>query len=132
MGSMFRLSENTVRPAAGTKLIKAEEYGLFLEADALLTAARNHAADMKARAEEAYEQRREEGYRDGLEEVCQVLKETGVHDEIQRLTGVAAKLVPFDEWQIWQQECLVAQGRIQEAYELYWQVEKLYMTVTVQ
>lgn len=67
-------------------------------------------------------------YRDGLEEVCQVLKETGVHDEIQRLTGVAAKLVPFDEWQIWQQECLVAQGRIQEAYELYWQVEKLYMT----
>ena len=68
MGSMFRLSEKTVGPAAGTKLIKAEEYGLFLEADALLTAARNHAADMKARAEEAYEQRREEGYRDGLEE----------------------------------------------------------------
>ena len=67
-------------------------------------------------------------YRDSLEEICRALKERGAHDEILRLTGVAAKLFPFDEWQVWQQECLVAQGRIQEAHELYRQVEKLYMT----
>lgn len=67
-------------------------------------------------------------YRDSLNEICRVLKEKGAYDEIIRLTGVAAKLFPFDEWQVWQQECLVAQGRIKEAYDLYRQVEKLYMT----
>ena len=67
-------------------------------------------------------------YRDSLNEICRALKEKGAYDEIMRLTGVAAKLFPFDEWQVWQQECLVAQGRINEAYDLYRQVEKLYMT----
>ena len=67
-------------------------------------------------------------YRDSLEEICRALKERGAYEEILRLTGVAAKLFPFDEWQVWQQECLVAQGRIKEAYELYRQVEKLYMS----
>ena len=68
MGSMFRLNEGSVRPAAGTKIIKAEEYGLFLKADALLDAAEKKAAETQKKAEEAYERKREEGYRDGLEE----------------------------------------------------------------
>jgi hypothetical protein len=67
-------------------------------------------------------------YRDSLEEICRTLKENEAYDEILRLTGIAAKQFPFDEWQVWQQECLVSQGRIKEAYELYRQVEKLYMT----
>ena len=67
-------------------------------------------------------------YRDSLEEICRTLKEEEGYDEILRLTGIAAKQFPFDEWQVWQQECLVAQGRIKEAYELYRQIEKLYMT----
>ncbi|WP_418765019.1 HrpE/YscL family type III secretion apparatus protein [Mailhella sp.] len=65
---MFRLNEGSVRPAAGTKIIKAEEYGLFLKADALLDAAEKKAAETQKKAEEAYERKREEGYRDGLEE----------------------------------------------------------------
>ena len=68
MGSMFRLGEDSVRPAAGSKIIKAEEYGLFLEADALLAAAREKSALMQKKAEEAYAQKKEEGYRDGIEE----------------------------------------------------------------
>ncbi len=68
MGSMFRLNENSVRPAAGTKIIKAKDYGLFLEAETLLAAAREKAAAMEKEAEEAYERKREEGYRDGIEE----------------------------------------------------------------
>ena len=67
-------------------------------------------------------------YRDSLNEICRSLKERGSYDEILRLTSMAAKQFPFDEWQVWQQECLVAMGRINEAYELYRQVEKLYMT----
>ncbi|MBP1577094.1 MAG: winged helix-turn-helix domain-containing protein [Oscillospiraceae bacterium] len=67
-------------------------------------------------------------YRDSLNEVCNALKEKHAYNEIYRLTAFAAKLFPFDEWQVWQQECLLAQGRIREARELYKQVEKLYMT----
>lgn len=67
-------------------------------------------------------------YKDSLEEICRVLKDKGAYDEIMRLTGTAAKLFPFDEWQVWQQDCLISQGRIKEAYELYKQVEKLYMS----
>lgn len=68
MGTLFRLNSDSIRPAAGTKLIKAADYGLMLEADALLDAARQKAADMERAALKAYEQKREEGYRDGLEE----------------------------------------------------------------
>lgn len=67
-------------------------------------------------------------YRDSLNEVCGALKKQNAYNEIYRLTAFAAKLFPFDEWQVWQQECLLAQGRIREARELYKQVEKLYMT----
>ena len=68
MGSMFRLSEGSLRPAAGEKIIKAGEHALFLEAENLLHAAREKAASMEKEAEEAYLQKKEEGYQDGLEE----------------------------------------------------------------
>lgn len=68
MDAMFRLTEGSIRPAAGTKLLKAEEYGLLLEADALLAAAKKQAEEMEQKAREAYAQKREEGYRDGMEE----------------------------------------------------------------
>lgn len=68
MGSMFRLNTDSVRPAAGTKLLKADEYALLLEADGLLAAARRNAEKLEQEAQEAYIRRREEGYRDGLEE----------------------------------------------------------------
>ena len=67
-------------------------------------------------------------YRNSLNEICQVLKEQGAYEEILRLTSIAAKQFPFDEWQVWQQESLIFLGRIKEAYELYRQVEKLYMS----
>ena len=68
MGTLFRLNTDSITPAAGTKLLKAEEYGLLLEADAIIAAAREKAAAMETASQEAYERRREEGYRDGLEE----------------------------------------------------------------
>ena len=73
MGTMFRLTEAAVRPAAGTKIVKAKEYGLYLEADALLAAAREKAAAMEQQAAPvidagAYARKKEEGYHDGIEE----------------------------------------------------------------
>ncbi len=68
MGTLFRLNTDSITPAAGTKVLKADEYGQLLDANALLAAAREKAAATEAASREAYELRREEGYRDGLEE----------------------------------------------------------------
>ncbi|MBQ5728141.1 MAG: HrpE/YscL family type III secretion apparatus protein [Mailhella sp.] len=68
MGTMFRLNDDSIQPAAGTRLIKSAELGQLFEASALLEAAREKAASMEKAALEAYEEKRQEGYRDGLEE----------------------------------------------------------------
>ena len=68
MGSLFRLTGDTVTPSAGTRVLKASEAAVLLEANAVLDAARERVADMERKAGEAYERRREEGYRDGVEE----------------------------------------------------------------
>ena len=68
MGTMFRLNNDSIQPAAGTKLIKSSELGQLFEASALLDAAREKAAEMERAALEAYEEKRQEGYQDGLEE----------------------------------------------------------------
>lgn len=68
MGTLFRLGRDAVTPAAGTRVLKASEASLLLEAQAILDAARERAAEMDREAQAAYERRREEGYRDGREE----------------------------------------------------------------
>lgn len=68
MGTLFRLGRDAVSPAAGTRVLKASEASLLLEAQAILDAARERAAEMDREAQAAYERRREEGYRDGREE----------------------------------------------------------------
>ena len=68
MGTMFRLNSDSIRPAAGTKILKASEFSQLLEANALLDAAREKCAVMEREALAAYEQKKEEGYQDGLEE----------------------------------------------------------------
>ena len=68
MGTLFRLGRDAVTPAAGTRVLKASEACLLLEAQTLLDAARERAAEMDREAQAAYERRREEGYRDGQEE----------------------------------------------------------------
>ena len=62
MGTLFRLGRDAVTPAAGTRVLKASEASLLLDA------ARERAAEMDREAQAAYERRREEGYRDGQEE----------------------------------------------------------------
>ncbi|MBO4317758.1 MAG: HrpE/YscL family type III secretion apparatus protein [Mailhella sp.] len=68
MGSMFRLNAEGVAPAAGVKIIKAEEYARAIEANALLAEAKAKAEGIIQAAEENYAVRHEEGYRDGVEE----------------------------------------------------------------
>ena len=68
MGTLFRLNTDSLQPAAGTKIVKAAELGQLFEASALLDVARQKAADMERAALEAYEEKKREGYADGLEE----------------------------------------------------------------
>ena len=68
MGALFRLSNNTIDPAAGTRVVKAHEAGILLEADKLLAAAAQRVAEMEDAARAAYEQQRAQGYADGQED----------------------------------------------------------------
>jgi type III secretion protein L len=68
MGTLFRLDNHSVQPAAGTRFIRAQEFGVLLEASQLIKAAKQKAADIEKAAEDAYAQKKEEGYRQGLEE----------------------------------------------------------------
>lgn len=67
-------------------------------------------------------------YRSSMEEICLALKQRQAFSELLRLTTIASKIFPFDEWQVWQQESLLALRRVGEAQELYRQVEELYLT----
>ena len=89
MGSLFRLTGDTVTPSAGTRVLKASEAAVLLEANAVLDAARERVADMERKAGEAYERRREEGYRDGVEEG----RLETVLSSVEYIEGIEATLV---------------------------------------
>lgn len=67
-------------------------------------------------------------YRESMDELCRMLWETRAYREILRLTDRAARLFPFDEWQAWQYDCLLAQGQVTDAQKLYREVEALYLS----
>lgn len=96
MGTLFRLTGDSVCPSAGTRVLKAADAAALLEADALLDAARERVADMERKALEAYEQRREEGYRAGREEGrlehAEKVLET-VLSSVEYIEGIEATLV---------------------------------------
>ena len=66
-------------------------------------------------------------YTDHMEEVCRLMTARGEYQELFDLCGRAAAVYPFDEWQIWQMECLLAMKRFEQARELYDQTEALYL-----
>lgn len=67
-------------------------------------------------------------YQESMGELCRMLWEAKAYPAILHLAECAAKLFPFDEWQAWQYESLLAQGQIRDAQKLYQEVEKLYLS----
>lgn len=65
-------------------------------------------------------------YANCLEELCTLLKERREYEEIMKLSSHAAALYPFDEWQVWQMECLLALKRQKEALALYDETAAMY------
>lgn len=67
-------------------------------------------------------------YQESMEELCRMLWEAQDYQTVLGLADHAATLFPFDEWQAWQYESLLAQGRLRDAQKLYREVEKLYLS----
>lgn len=65
-------------------------------------------------------------YFSALEEVCQWMKSREDYAELLPLVSRAASLYPFEEWQIWQMECLIGLKRPKDAIALYEKTSELY------
>lgn len=59
------------------------------------------------------------------EELCKWLKEHERYEDLHRISHVAAKIYPFDEWQIWEIESLIGMSRYKEGLEVYKNTERL-------
>lgn len=89
MGTMFQLTGDAVVPAPGVRILRADEYSRLLEAGELLAAARGRAEAIRAKAEEAYETRRREGYEDGVME--------GRMEQAEKMMETAMQAVEYIE-----------------------------------
>lgn len=61
-----------------------------------------------------------------LEELCGWLKEKEEFEELYRLTTAASMIYPFEEWQIWRIDSLIAMARYQEAMDIYQETSRMF------
>ena len=61
-----------------------------------------------------------------LEELCGWLKEKEEFEELYRLTTAASTIYPFEEWQIWRIDSLIAMARYQEAMDIYQETSRMF------
>ncbi len=54
-----------------------------------------------------------------MTESCELLKIRREYGLLYQMAGNAVKIYPYDEWQIWQLDSLIAQKQIKEAMQLY-------------
>lgn len=52
-------------------------------------------------------------------QIAEILRDRELYEELYEVYSAAAKLYPFDEWQVGQIECLQKLERFEEAYKLY-------------
>lgn len=63
-------------------------------------------------------------YFEALEELCTILKEKRYFETIYQLTTTAAGMYPFEEWQLWRIDSLIAMNRYQDAMAIYKEATK--------
>lgn len=68
MAKLFQLTNNSLYINSSAKIIKAQEIQEYLEAGELLSKAKERAAEILREAENAYEERKAQGYLDGQTE----------------------------------------------------------------
>lgn len=67
----------------------------------------------------------QELYSSCLKELCKYLKEQGRFEEIYQLATSAAGIYPYEDWQIWRIDSLIAMARYSEAMRIYEKATKL-------
>lgn len=68
-------------------------------------------------------------YFEALEELCTILKEKRYFETIYQLTTTAAGMYPFEEWQLWRIDSLIAMNRYQDAMAIYKEATKLFLMI---
>ncbi len=61
-----------------------------------------------------------------LRELCDYLKAEEQYEEIYQLTTTAAEIYPFEDWQIYRIDSLIAMARYKEAMEVYEKTAKMF------
>ena len=96
MDAVFHRIGSTVSPAPGTRILRAAEYARLLEAQSILDDARAEADAIRKRAEEAYEERKKQGYEDGVldgqMQQAEKMLETGMQ-AVEYLEGLERQIV---------------------------------------
>ncbi len=96
MGSLFRLTTDTVLPQAGQRVLKATDAATLHAAQQILDAARERADHIVRDAEVVYEQRHRQGYEDGRTEGklehAEKMLET-IMSSVEFIEGVESTLV---------------------------------------
>lgn len=54
-----------------------------------------------------------------MEALCRLLAERGDYQSLYEVASSAVALYPYEEWQVWQLDSLIARNRIKEAMHLY-------------
>ncbi|MBQ3059976.1 MAG: HrpE/YscL family type III secretion apparatus protein [Desulfovibrio sp.] len=99
MGAKFQLIPHSVSPAPGTRILRAREYAQLLEADSLLHLACEQAEHIRASAEASFEEKKREGYEQGLlegrMEQAEKMMETTLEavEYIEKLEGSLVNIV---------------------------------------
>ena len=62
-----------------------------------------------------------------MEDLCEIMKEDRRYEELLEYCNRAVALYPFDEWQVYQIDCLLALDRPKEAMALYEKTAAFYL-----
>lgn len=65
-------------------------------------------------------------YVEAMKEVLEWLKEQKKFEEIYKYSTAAAKIYPFEDWQLWQLDSLIELNRCQEAMKIYHKTTKMF------
>lgn len=96
MGSLFSLTNNTILPPVETKILKAEEVEIMLQAEEILGAAQKRAQDILEQARQEVQKQKKQAYEEGLEEGrlehTEKIMET-VLSSVEFIEGIESQLV---------------------------------------
>ena len=96
MGSVFQKVAGGIKPHVSTRILKCEEYAKLIEANEIIEHSKAIAQEIEAKAEHAYNERKDQGYADGMAEgqlqQAEKLIETGLQ-AVEYIEGLERQIV---------------------------------------